>query len=367
MISRKDIMYQHMIAFQGVDGKINDTDCRFLLAEEKDNNQNHYDLKSIITDQQIIQGDYVTIDGQLFMIIDTKRVNESTYIKGVFRKGLKITLQSNLKDVYAVVDKVTGVFSQGTEITEVHDEYSFLIPKSVTNMTSATTSNNAIIYAGGSYDAISIDDSKEGILNITGRFNSVYNPHTYTITLDSNTKTLVETETYTIVATATDNGIIVEKPTIIYKSSDKSVASVDSTGVVTTTDIGSATITCTYNNVSVDLTITVEAKPIEPVVSYTYAFSQSITALRQYVTTILTTTKTVSGVADPTLYIDYSFDSNAQSLINQGKIVVTRKSNSSISIKNASISTTTNIYLTVTDNANSTKILEAQQITLTGM
>jgi hypothetical protein len=44
MISRKDIMYQHMIAFQGIDGKINDADYRFLLTEEEDKS----------TDQSII-------------------------------------------------------------------------------------------------------------------------------------------------------------------------------------------------------------------------------------------------------------------------------------------------------------------------
>lgn len=365
-MSRKDVLYQHMIAFRGVDGKINDIDCRFLLAEEEDKDQNYYDLKCIITDQPIIQGDYITIDGQLFMIMDTKKVNESMYTKGVFRKVLKITLQSNLKDVYAVVDKVTGVFSQGAEITEVHDEYSFVIPKSVTNMTSATPSNNAIIYAGASYDAISIDDSKEGLLIITGRFNSVYNPHTYAIKLSETTKTLVETEIYTIVASATDNGIIVENPNVIYTSSDESIATVNN-GLVTAITKGNCIITATLGNASATLSLVVNAKPVEPVISYTYTFSQSITALKTYMTTTLTTAKSVGGVGDTSLYIDYSFDANAQALINSGKIVVTRKSNSSISIKNVSVNTVINIYLTVIDSVDSAKIIDNLAITLTGM
>ena len=367
MITRKDITYQHLINFQGINGKINDTECRFLITEEEDYKENKYDLKNIITDQPIKQGDYITIDDALFMIVDTQKIINSTYTKGTFREVLKITLEANSKDVYAVVDKVKGVYTQGQEITEVHDQYSFIIPKSVCDYTSLSVGTNLIAYAGGSYDIISIDDSKEGILTITGRFDSIYIPHVYTITLNSSSETLVETDTFQIFASCTDNSVAVENPTIIYTSSDTDVATVSSTGVVSCVGVGSTTISCNFNNVSVDLTIVVEAKPVEPVISYTYAFSQSITQLKTYMTTTLTTTKTVGGVSDLTLYIDYSFDTNTQSLISSGKIVVTRKSDSSITIKNSSVSTLTNIYLTVSDQANSTKILDAQQITLTGM
>lgn len=365
MISRKDIMYQHMMAFKGVYGKINDIDCRFLLAEEEDNDQNYYDLKCIITDQPIIQGDYITVDDQLFMIMDTKKVNESTYTKGVFRKVLKISLQSNLKDVYAVVDKVKGVYAQGQEITEVHDEYRFIVPKNSCNYTSISVQNNLIVYSGGSYDAISIDDSKEGILIITGRFNSVYNPHTYAIKLSETTKALVETEIYTIVVSTTDNGIIVENPNIIYTSSDESIATVNN-GLVTAITRGNCIITATLGNASATLSLVVNAKPVEPVIGYTYAFSQSITALKTYMTTTLTTNKLVDGVVDSTLKINYIFDSVGQNLINQGKVVIAVASDSSIKIKNASVSAVTTIHLTVTDRAN-TNIIVDTDIILTGM
>ncbi|NRU83729.1 hypothetical protein DFH44_003769 [Clostridium beijerinckii] len=127
------------------------------------------------------------------------------------------------------------------------------------------------------------------------------------------------------------------------------------------------TISCNYKNVSVDLAITVEEKTVETVISYNYAFSQSITQLKTYMTTTLTTFKYLDGVVAPTLHIDYSFDANTQALINSGKIVVTRKSDSSISIKNASVSTVTNIYLTVIDTETGTKILDNKAIVLAGM
>lgn len=195
-MSRKDIFYQHLIAFQGIDGKINDNDCRFLVTENDDSKENEFDLKNIITDKSLKKGDYITIDSIIYMVIDTQKVIDSSYIKGTIREALKITLESTLQDIHAVVDKVKGVYTQGQQLVEVHDQYNFIIPKSSCSYTSATPQNNLIIYSGGSYDAISIDDSKEGILIITGRFNSICVPHIYTITLNSSGESLVETDTF---------------------------------------------------------------------------------------------------------------------------------------------------------------------------
>lgn len=357
-----DSCYKKAIQDYGVIVTIGENQTKVLIREVSDTYG--IDYKKIISSASVKQGDYMYINGVQFLIVDAdEQYSQSTYNVGVFRKTQEILLGSNYKPIQAIVDRDKITLVDGTYLQEVHDQYTFIIPK----LGNKTGVGNTLVYDLGVYNIISIDSSRDGVYYITGKYSSVYVPHTYTISLSESTKALVETDTYQIVATACDNNIVVSNPTIIYTSSDTNIATVSSTGVVSCLGIGSATITCTYNNVSVDLTITVEAKPVEPVVSYTYAFSQPITALKTYMTTTLTTNKLVDGVADSTLYINYSFDSNAQTLINQGKIVVTRKSNSSISIKNASISTTTNIYLTVTDNANSTKILDAQQIILMGM
>jgi hypothetical protein len=357
-----DSCYKKAIQDYGVIVTIGENQTKVLIREVSDTYG--IDYKKIISSASVTQGDYVYINGVQFLIVDAEeQYSQSTYNVGVFRKTQEILLGSNYKPVQSIVDRDKITLVDGTYLQEVHDQYTFIIPK----LGNKTGVGNTLVYDLGIYNIISIDSSRDGLYYITGKYSSVYVPHTYTISLSESTKTLVKGETYQIVATACDNNTVVSNPTIIYTSSNPNIVAVDSTGVVTGTLVGSATITCTYNNVRADLAITVEAKPVEPVVSYTTNWSQSITQLRTYMTTTLTTNKLVDGVADSTLYISYSFDSNAQSLINQGKIVVTRKSNSSISIKNASISTTTNIYLTVTDNANSTKILDAQQITLMGM
>jgi hypothetical protein len=200
------------------------------------------------------------------------------------------------------------------------------------------------------------------------------NKHTYIWNLPTSTIEITKDNNYTLNYSIVDEtGKDIDYSLVTAKSSDNTLVDITRSGkdiIIKGLNIGIGTII-------LDLPVgeTVEEKTInfeikETVtnqVSYKYSFSQPITQLKTYVTTTLNTSKYINGVVDSTLHIDYSFDANAQILISSGKIVVTRKSDSSISIKNVSVNTITNIYLTVTDSLNNTKILDNQQITLTGM
>jgi Bacterial surface proteins containing Ig-like domains len=367
MKNQTDIMYKQLIRLDGTDGKVNDTECRFLICEENDSGENKYDLKYIITDKPLKQGDYITFNDTLHMVIDTEKTVNSMYTKGVFREVLKITFQTTQKDVYAVVDKVKGVYAQGQQITEVHDQYNFIIPKSSCKYTSISTQNNLIIYAGGSYDAISIDDSKEGILIITGRFSEIYNPHVYTVTLNSNSQSLQETASYQLTAIATDNNVTVSNPTLIWSSSDPTIASVDSTGKVTALLVGSCVISCNFMNVTASCNLMITAKPVTPVISYSGTWSNT-TTLKLASSSTYTATQTTNGVdTSSNINLIYAFDSVGASLLSQGKITITKKTNASCTIKNANVTTATSIYVTFTDSTTGTKILDNQLISLRGV
>jgi hypothetical protein len=157
----------------------------------------------------------------------------------------------------------------------------------------------------------------------------------------------------------------VPNPNIVWSSSDNTIATV-SNGLVTAIASGNCTISCNIGSVQADLSLTVIANTsTNPVVSYGYNFSQT-TTIKEFVTSILTCTKTIDAVSNP-LSISFNFDSVGQSLISSGKVTVTTKSSSSIAIKNVSVSTNTVIHLTVTDSSDSTVILDNVAITLTGM
>lgn len=197
--------------------------------------------------------------------------------------------------------------------------------------------------------------------------------HTYTYDIPTSFE-VSEDSDYTLVYSIKDEtGKDVDYNLVTISTTDTSLVQLTNTnGVITikglSAGIGSVKLVATLSSETKEFDIAFEVKEtVVNQVNYQYSFSQPITGLKQYVTTTLTTSKFVNGIADSSLYINYSFDVNAQSLISQGKIVITRKSNSSISIKNSTITTPTIIYLTVTDSVDNTKILDNVAITLTGM
>lgn len=359
-----DSCYKKAIELEGVIVTIGENQIKVLIRETSDNSTYGIDYKKIISATKVSQGNYVFINGVQFLIIDIEpQYSQSIYNIGIFRKTQEILLGSNYKPIQAIVDRDKITLVDSTYINEVHDQYTFIIPKLGNN----TGVGGSLVYDGGIYNIISIDTSRDGLYYITGKYSSVYTPHTYAITLNSNSQTLKETETYTIVPTCTDNGAVVTSPTVIYTSSDTNIATVSSTGVVSCIGVGSATINCNYNNASVDFTIVVEAKPVEPVISYTSSWSNT-TTLRTYSSSTMTPIKTLNGIDDSAnMTVTYSFDSTGASLLSSGKITIVKKTGTlnSWTIKNVSVSTATSIHVTFTDTATGTKILDNQLISLT--
>ncbi|GEP65194.1 hypothetical protein CBE01nite_29620 [Clostridium beijerinckii] len=194
-----------------------------------------------------------------------------------------------------------------------------------------------------------------GTCNITATFEGVSDtlsfevkkiPHTYTIALDSSSQSLFTGNTHQIIATCTDNGSAVSSPVVSFVSSDTSIATVSSTGLVTTIASGTATITATYENVSATLSLTVT---VEPVAVYTENWSQT-TTIKQYVTSTYTVYySTDNGVTKTYPAIDYVLDSAGVAL--GTKITVTRKSDNSFSVKNNTITTLTTCHVSITERA----------------
>lgn len=361
MYNAIDSCYKKAIKDYGVIATIGENLTKALIRETNDTYG--IDYKKIISSCDIKQGNYVFIDGVQYLIIDTEeQLSQSIYNVGIFRETKEILLGSSYKSVQGIVDrdKVSIITSSG--IQYAYDQYNFIIPK----LGNKVVLNNEIVWDGGIYKVISVDTTKDGLYEITGKYNTVYNPHTYAISISENDKILVENETYTIILTCTDNNTLVDNPTITYLSSNSEIATVTENGVVSALKEGNTTITCTYNGVSAIFNLTVDAKSIEPVISYTYNLKQG-TTIKQYVTNVITTFKTVDGVADPNLKINYVFDSVGQSLISSGQVVIAIINNSSISIKNAKVSAKTIIHFTVTDNANNNVIIDTDLTLITGI
>lgn len=358
MINAIDMMNGQLININGLQATVDGKSTKILITEASEN--------TIVTDQPLHEGSFIEVNEKKYLVVAiNEQFNQGIYKSGIFEKTLPILLGSSLKPVNAVVSKYRGQYVDGQLINEVHDQYIFKISKNDTNMNTLSIGNDLIIYDKGQYNILSVDNTQDGILIITGKFDTIYIPHTYTISLNSSTQTIVQGEIFQLVATTTDNSQAVTNPTIEWTSSNEAIATV-SNGLITGIGVGSCTISATFKGVSAIVNLTVNEKPSIPVISYASASSNGY-IYRPKEGSVLSFTKLVDTVPDVSLKVAYSLDSLGTQLLSKGSISITTKTDSSFTIRNVNISTLQSFYITVTDSANGTKILDNKQITLKGM
>jgi hypothetical protein len=196
------------------------------------------------------------------------------------------------------------------------------------------------------------------------------NKHTYTYDIPTNFEVSNGSE-YTINYSIKDEtGKDFDYSLVTVTTSDNTLVQVtNNNGVISLKGLavgtGSIKISIPIGSTSKDFDIAFEVKEVVvDKVEYKTNFSQG-TTIKQYVTNLVTITRLINGVQDNTLKINYSFDSNAQSLIDSKKIIVTKVSDLSFNIKNALVNVKTTIYLTVNDTDKGTKILDNFPLVLT--
>ncbi|WP_238918031.1 hypothetical protein [Clostridium sp. YIM B02555] len=86
-------------------------------------------------------------------------------------------------------------------------------------------------------------------------------------------------------------------------------------------------------NISTVCNLTITTKPVTPVISYGGTWSHT-TTLKLMSSSTYTATKSISGVDDSAnVNLTYTFDTLGASLLSQGKITITKKSNNAYTIK----------------------------------
>jgi hypothetical protein len=344
-------------------------------------------------DTNVEVGDYIKYPNKTYLVLEVEDNLISPYAESKqCNKNIKWMYKGALYQVEGILtnaNKYTlgdSVLQVG--ITEGNSRYSFIV--SCNKETDSIPDGQRVIFNKKAWKVTQTDIvSDVGLNNILFDQTAINteiddvdneiagaweNKHTYTWNLPTSTIEISKDNDYTLNYSIVDEtGKDIDYSLVTVKSSDNTLINITRNGkdiVIKGLNIGIGTIILDLpvGETVEEKTINFEVKEtVTNQVSYKYSFSQPITQLKTYVTTTLNTSKYINGVVDSTLHIDYSFDANAQILISSGKIVVTRKSDSSISIKNVSVNTITNIYLTVTDSFDNTKILDNQQITLTGM
>ena len=195
-------------------------------------------------------GSVIVMKGQPYVIISDKDFDESNAVYSAIAQKTNVTING----IPFVVDTATYGEAQGSIFTQVDGD---VIIYTGYNTTANEIKVNDYITAFGNAYNVSNKFVKENIIYIHLKQTTVVPDH-YEIVYNGVTSfDIKESTTYQLSYTVTNNGNPVYNPTITYSSSDETVATVDSNGLMTMLKEGSVNITATAYDISVTTAMTI--------------------------------------------------------------------------------------------------------------
>ena len=217
-------------------------------------------------------GSVIVMKGQPYVIVSDKDADESNAFYSAIAQKTNVTING----IPYVVDTATYGEAQGSIFTQVDGDV--IIYTGFNKNTSKIKVNDYINAFGNSYQ-VSNKFVKENIIYIHLKQTTAV-PDNYEIVYNGLTSfDINDGTTYQLSYTVTNNGIVVENPTITYSSSDETIATVDSNGLMTMLKEGSVDITARYSDTSVTTTMTIADSSV-PSVDYTMEITASSYSIR---------------------------------------------------------------------------------------
>lgn len=195
-------------------------------------------------------GSVIVMKGQPYVIISDKDFDESNAVYSAIAQKTNVTING----VPFVVDTATYGEAQGSIFTQVDGD---VIIYTGYNTTANKIKVNDYITAFGNSYQVSNKFVKENIIYIHLK-QTTATPDHYEIVYNGVTSfDINDGTTYQLSYTVTNNGNPVYKPTITYSSSDQTIATVDSNGLMTMLKKGTVDITATAYSASVTTAMTI--------------------------------------------------------------------------------------------------------------
>ena len=215
-------------------------------------------------------GSVIVMKGQPYVIISDKDFDESNAVYSAIAQKTNVIING----VPFVVDTATYGEAQGSIFTQVDGDV--IIYTGFNAITNKIKVNDYINAFGNSYE-VSNKFVKENILYIHLKQTTVI-PDNYNIVYNGVTSfNMNDSTTYQLSYTVTNNDNVVENPTITYSSSDETVATVDTNGVMTMLKEGTVDITATCGaSVTTTMTISNSSTPSLKYTTKIYASDDTI-------------------------------------------------------------------------------------------
>lgn len=195
-------------------------------------------------------GSVIVMKGQPYVIISDKDFDESNAVYSAIAQKTNVTING----IPFVVDTATYGETQGSIFTQVDGDV--IIYTGYNTIANEIKVNDNITAFGNAYQ-VSNRFVKENIIYIHLKQTTAVPDH-YEIVYNGVTSfDINDGTTYQLSYSVTNNGNPVYNPTITYSSSDDTVATVDSNGLMTMLKKGSVNITATAYDTSVTTAMTI--------------------------------------------------------------------------------------------------------------
>ena len=309
--------FQYLLNSAGQDVLIDGKSARALITNT--NLTESQDNKKITTLENIECGFLIDYDNGKWLIISEVNGKRYNKYKGIMQK-CNNTLTVNVAGIIyrvpcIVTDKVNLNTNTSTYITTLDNEIYIIIANDTINY---NIKINDIYKIGNlSYKVKNIDDiSKSGLLIMKMEFTAeeqVLPSYSITITNGDTLTTDTATPVQLNIEQEDKDTVLTEPLPMVFTSSDTSIATVNSTGLVTPVSVGNVTITVSLESdstVNDFITITVEEVPV--VETYTLELTGSAspdTEIKQNQTKTYTCVKkNSSGVTVEGTTFDFTID-----------------------------------------------------------
>lgn len=266
--------FETLLKKKGKDIQINGVASRGLFTEIEENNS--YDLKKLFTEENVNQGDIINGLDTYWIVTDKDaNINNNSFYKCIVTRAIhniKIYIGNQLYEIPAIIKTQAQGINSGQYINIIDGKIILITQDN--DFTKKINYNDRFIKMGSAWKVVGFTSENEGLRYLYCEkdvFDSVADDiegeiadrwqhetkHEYVITIEPTTVTLNQGDSQQLTVSVTDNGIVVENPTLIYASLDNTICNIDETGLITTVGIGTTTISVKFENVEVILNVNV--------------------------------------------------------------------------------------------------------------
>jgi hypothetical protein len=346
---------------------------------------------------QIKRGDYLRFkvndtDVLRDYIITSKIDKKDGYDEGIFKECnhlLKWMYKGELYETMSLVTNNTkytaGIKSESSAgIVEQNAMFGVLVPDIA--KTKMLGLDQRFIINGMAWKVTLPDRTNDGLAFLTLGKSSIIQgvddidneiANRWEVTLNYNTTcdnsiSITKDSSYNLVYSFTDNNQPIDSNLITIENTSNLISIVKSNDGkinITGIDIGTGSFKVKLNLTDEVREFVVNFDIVSNVVpdkiDYTVTSSNGYTFIKMVGATI-SCNKLINGVADTTLQVDYKVPTNIQTLIANGSLSITQKTDNSIYIRNISVTTLTTFVIEFYDKITGNKVSETPTISLKG-